>query len=842
MPLLPREHLRAFWPPAPDILLTLVRAPAGFGKTCLLRDWYARAGQNAAWITLDANSSLAWTDHHAAYLFLDAAGAQTDQAAIALLTDFLANPPENPPHIVLALRELPPLPLGRLRALGRLVELGPQDLVFRFAETCALLTCFAAIDQPRMSALHEATQGWAAGLILAGQMIARGQSPEIWSNIAEFGAWAAVGDFLEQDVLRGIDADLRQFLVEISCVERFCVALCAHVTQHDQAAQMLRRAENAGLFIEPLDLTHEWYRLHPVFRTYLRHHLATHDTAILSAVHLRASNWFATHGQAALAFHHAMSGQDPALASGILESSADTLFADGKENDLLDLAESVPHEVQSHYPRMILAIAFRRAVQRQFERTRILLDTVAGLTIHQATGAEARHVRLTLMHREMIFNLFRNETKNIESCCLMLMREFPDASAMLKGSLYTSMVYARRDHFRIDRLDSLNASAREFYARVNSEYSLIFHIAALGPALFMAGRTDDAIACLQSGLDCALRVAGSEAAMASMVAVPLSEIAYEQNRLEEAEMLLDAHAHGSRSLGYADQLRAGWITRCRLLRTRGHLGDAERILQEAMAFADEKDFLDLGLYIAAEQMELCLLDGRLKQASRIAHRLHLHDAARSVLPGPASRTADAARALVWVRHAQIHERLGDATAVARQWRNHTTSAGAVRPAVGWGVVLAQLLLLAGDERAAQRSLRQALALAEPAGLFRSLLDHGKIIETLLNRPSDTSTGISIPLQPGDQLAFRLLAALSGKPVSASHDLAMPVEAPPVELLNSQEIRILSLAAVGLSNRDIGQAIGTTEGSIKWYLQQIFNKVGTRRRFAAIERARRLGLI
>jgi LuxR family maltose regulon positive regulatory protein len=173
--------------------------------------------------------------------------------------------------------------------------------------------------------------------------------------------------------------------------------------------------------------------------------------------------------------------------------------------------------------------------------------------------------------------------------------------------------------------------------------------------------------------------------------------------------------------------------------------------------------------------------------------------------------------------------------VIRNWRGFCEARGAQLATVRWSVLLAQALLLSEGTRSAQRILREAMAVAAPLGAMRAFLDEGAAIRTLLEYCCQGQTD---PANPVDNFALSLLAVSGGTVPGVRKDEPEGV----YDSLTDRELEVLQQVSMGMRNREVAERLGMTEGSIKWYMQQIFDKLGTRSRLQAVERARRLGLI
>ncbi|MDD7939608.1 hypothetical protein PHK61_14385 [Actinomycetospora lutea] len=322
--------------------LTLVSAPAGFGKSTLLVEWLAtRPGEvAAAWVSLDRHdddTGRFWTSaltavqtaagagDAASALLTAGAPSSTEAALVALLDDVgalsrdlvlvlddvhLVTAPEvyegitfllehRPPqlHLVLSTRVDPPLPLARWRARGELLEVRAADLRFSEQEASAYLNgpMGLSLSEHEVAALDERAEGWIAALQLAALSM-RGRD-DVGAFIAGFaGDDRHVLDFLTEEVLAHQPPEVRDFLLGTSILERLSGPRCDAVTGRERGRATLAALERANLFLVPLDDRRQWYRYHHLFADVLRTHLVDERADAVPELHRRASRWFADHG------------------------------------------------------------------------------------------------------------------------------------------------------------------------------------------------------------------------------------------------------------------------------------------------------------------------------------------------------------------------------------------------------------------------------------------------------------------------------------------------------------------------------------------------------------------
>src|SRR6516165_1583830 len=416
--------------------LVLVCAPAGFGKTALLADWVRSSSLPVAWVSLDPgdNDPARFWRHAVAALdqarpgiaelagplvgppapssfeglvtalINDLAGRPGEDELLLVLDDYhlIDTPQVHAPltflveHLPLGLRLMlvsrsdPPLPLARLRARGQLAELRTDDLRFTAGEAAALLRAATGADLPgaAVAALAARTEGWAAGLQLAGLSL-RGQ-PDPAGFVAAFsGSHRYVLDYLGQEVLDRQEAGLRGFLLETSVLERLTGELCDAVTSRPGSQVMLEQIERAGLFLVPLDEVRGWWRYHHLFADLLRARLQAEQPGRAVALHRAAAAWCDEHDLADDAVRHALAAGDPAWAARLVERHVEALLGRGEGVTLRSWLSALPAQAVRDRPRLCLAQAYSAAMGCQTEALEALLDDAE--RAFAASGDEPYH-------------------------------------------------------------------------------------------------------------------------------------------------------------------------------------------------------------------------------------------------------------------------------------------------------------------------------------------------------------------------------------------------------------------------------------------------------------------
>ena len=414
-----RPHLVARIERAARGKLTVLSAPAGWGKSNLLAEWAASTTMNVAWVSLDAGDNNPTRYFRALIAALDnvyplqlddvltmlrsptpAIDDHIDAVLVSRLEQFpdstvivfddfhVLNGPEFlrsfsqilehlPPsvHFIVATRGELRLPLARLRSAGSVTVLRAADLAFTGPEARDVLGDLAGVrlDPEDVDLLVHRTEGWIAGLRLAGVSLANQADPHAAIERLH-GTHRDIADYFSEEVLNWLDPALRLLLIETSILPTFSESLCIAVTGCEDAHALLTQTPGADLFVFPLDDERAWYRYHGLFRDVLQADFARLPEARRTELHTRASQWYERHGMIREAVEHALSVQDPARAAALIDTHADTLmFACGEANLLASWIDRLPDEVISERPSLIRVHAWALTTVGQIDRAERLM-------------------------------------------------------------------------------------------------------------------------------------------------------------------------------------------------------------------------------------------------------------------------------------------------------------------------------------------------------------------------------------------------------------------------------------------------------------------------------------
>ncbi len=401
--------------------LTLISAPAGFGKTILLSEWIPNSPCCVIWVSLDAGDNdpvRFWTYCMAALQMLQ---SDLGKSALALLqspqspplelilanmlneiADFpqkfalvlddfhvIENPTlydnlvfllDNLPstmHLILTSRTDPPVPLARLRARRQLNEIRAADLRFTHDEAATFLNEIMGLNLSvkDVAALETRTEGWIAGLQLAALSMQGRQ--DLTGFIQTFtGSHGYIVDYLLEEVLQRQPEDVQSFLLQTSVLERLCGPLCNAVTGLADSQAMLEKLQHSNLFITPLDDERRWYRYHHLFADLLRAHLKQADPNSAPELHRRASSWYEQNRLVAEAVPHALAAGDSKLATRLIRPLARPMQSRGEMRTVMDWLTALPEDELRLHPQLGLIFAWGLATTGQLPMAKRWLQDV----------------------------------------------------------------------------------------------------------------------------------------------------------------------------------------------------------------------------------------------------------------------------------------------------------------------------------------------------------------------------------------------------------------------------------------------------------------------------------
>ncbi len=835
----------------PNALLTLICAPAGYGKTTLVAEWLQSLQSNFAWLSLDESDN----DPRRFLGYLLAALRQID-AAIGRAVEPLLQSPQPPPgdviltalvneiaavpqpfilvlddyhlihtppsyqqlsfllehqppqmRLVIITREDPPLPIARLRARGLLVEIRQDDLRFSLEECASFLNKVMSLNLPSadIAALERRTEGWIAGLQLAALSM-RGRDDLSPFVEAFTGSSHYVLDYLMEEVFRRQPADVQDFLLRTSVLDRLSGPLCDAVANRTDSRGLLDRLEHANLFVMPLDQPRTWYRYHRLFAELLRQRLHTTEAVSETELHRLASVWFQAEGSFPEAISHALAASDWEQAAGLIQDNSVQLLRRGELMTLLAWLRPLPDAVIRARPELCRDYGWALTLTGRFG------DADAYLRQAEAAAQDSEALLGTVLVARAYHLRVRGDNPQAIECARRALAILPQTDSLSRGlaaltlglAYWTDGVFqeSERAFMEVDRAAQQSGN---HYARLTA-LTYLAMIQAVYGRLHQAAEL-----CRQ-----VIQVGGQSPAVAP-AHVELGALLYEWNDLQAASEHAQIGIEQSQRIGNPLIQSDGYRTLAVIQQSLGQPDAALSMLRRADELAEGQQVSPrTRMRNAACHVQIALEQGDLSAAQFWVEQVT--EPTDASLLYPCLGLAPVRLLLARREKTEAMERLDGIYEAA-----HQRNCG-----VGMVEVRALQALAADTPGDSLRFLGEALQRAQPEGMIRTFVDKGEPMTALLER---------LKPQSGELKPY-LLTLLGAFGEGSEARKSQPL----VEPMSERELRILRLLAEGFSNREIAERLVISVGTTKSHVHHILEKLGSDSRMEAVARARDLGLL
>jgi LuxR family maltose regulon positive regulatory protein len=858
--------------------LTLVSAPAGFGKTTLVIEWLESAERPFTWLSLDKgdNDSVRfWTYLIAAIQAIHPeVGAEACQivgapqlrsaepVVISLLNEIselagdlvlvlddyhaiqagqiheglgylLDHQPPNL-HVVLITRADPPLSLARLRAHGQLIEIRAVDLQFSSDEAAMLFNDVMDLDlEPgQVAALHLRTEGWIVGLRLAALSL-KGH-PAYDSFIEQFtGSHRFILEYLTEEVLRALPNAQRQFLLRTSILDRFCGALCRAVTGNAACHRLLDEIRVANLFLVPLDTGGRWFRYHHLFAELLRTLLERDHPDEIGALHLRAAAWFENEGHAGEAVDHALRSGDVARAKELILKHWTPLLSRGEVTTVLRWLDALPEEIEVDDPSVALASCWALylsgqslAIVPHLERANDAHERMVREGTSTDTQRSSVAAQLAMLRSVLASNRADHAASVAHAECAV--RLVPPEDQDNAGTAWNMLGGACAGTGDYDR--AIEAHERGAVLSRAGDDLIGAFMATFGRAMYMIiqGRLNEAGQVCRSAIERAAREGHGAFPATGWLHVGMARVELERYNLDKARAYLDDGLRIARPGGLSVMLRSGRYIPAHLAAARGDLDAAVDILHATERVISAMDDPYLSGELCLHWTMLYLNAGELDAAREKLHVLLKKSAATQHANLLLGRDWVTARLLC--AEGCFDEALARLDEAIRRARA-TNSLGEL-------IRLLALRAVALDARGvrepARSALREAVALGAPEGYIRRWLDAGPEIAPLLRDLRDQSDTPKKWHPYLDTVLDACRSTFGSFPLQPTGEVLDP--------LTAHERDVMRLICAGYSNPEIARELMVTINTVKTHTSHIYGKLGVRSRTQAMARARDLGLV
>jgi LuxR family maltose regulon positive regulatory protein len=856
--------------------LTLLSAPAGFGKTTLLSAWVAGSQLPVAWVSLDQEDNA--PPRFLTYLI---AALQTIRKGVGQGLLGALRSPQPPPlnsvlvalaneisaldrgwilvlddyhviesaqthrllnallyalpsqmHLVISTRTDPPLPLARFRARGELLELRQADLRFTREEVGAFLDRVAdlSLSPDDVDALTARTEGWVAGLQLAALSMQQRDDPSGFVR-AFTGSHRFVIDYLAGEVFAQQGPDLQAFLLQTAILDRMTAPLCEAVcsgfaethSNRQDGQSTLEMLERENVFVVPLDDDRRWYRYHHLFRDMLRQRLLrTVEGPRVATLHLRASRWFEEEGFVVSAVDHAIAAADLSRATALIDDHAGRLWATGEQATLLRWLDTLPAEGLRARPQLCIIYALVLFAAGRSDESATFLDA-AQQALDTPSDREQISLRGVLDAARAFVAFSRGDLPEIVRFSRRALDRLPQDDLLWRSIATYTLGLAQRLSGDLPAAERTLEDAVRLGTATDNHYVAL--VARLNLARLQAqrGHLRRADEMLRHAIGAAEAMGMDQLPVTGLLSIELGSILVEWNALDEAVALLEKGAELIARGEDVTAMQMGHAFMARALFAQGDVDGVQDLVRRMEYLAEETAMSGwIQYWIVALRLRVYLARDDLASAARLAEEIGL-----SIDEAPTYVREMAYSPLIQLYIAQGRP---EATMglLARLLQ-------AAEDAGRWGRVIATLALRAsaltvqGDVDAALADLARALSLAEAEGYVRVFVEQGPAMAHLLRRAA--TRGVA------PEVASRLLAEFD----LATED-AYPEEQPLIEPLSERELEVLRFLETDLTMEEIGQELFIARSTVRSHVKSVYGKMNVHSRRDAVRRARALGLL
>jgi LuxR family maltose regulon positive regulatory protein len=865
--------------------LTLISAPAGFGKTTQVSEWIASCGQPVAWLSLDKgdNDPTKFLAYLVAALqtimanigegvlgVLQAPQPSSAESILTVLLNEITTLPDNfvlvlddyhvvdskpvdealtfllkhlPPqmHLVIATREDPHLPLTRLRARGQLTELRAADLRFTPSEAAEFLNQMMNLNlsEEDIAALETRTEGWIAGLQLAA--ISMQGHQDTASFIKAFtGSHHFVLDYLIEEVLEKQSESVQAFLLRTSILDRMCGPLCDAVLPAPSTSgqETLEYLEHANLFIVPLDNERRWYRYHHLFAELLRQRLGQSLVpGEIAELHIRASEWYENNGLAFEAIHHASMAPDDEMVERLIEQNYLEMMSRGEMSWVRLWMGKLSKELVYRRPWLCLYEAMKCSWFGQIEEANLLLNEaekhIRAESLAEVSAPGAQSMLGYHAYVKSRVTAMQGDNRRAIEFCLTARKNVPADDLGKQNEIVMTLGF---EYFLVG--DFINAN-RTFYEIIRSGYFIrainnpVAAYAILARIHIFQGQLHDAYDLLQKAAQLIHEADGQKLGATGLEEVGIAELLCEWNDLEAALVRIKQGLDFLPWWGKTDDIALAYNTLSRIHLAYGNWTEAVGAIEKAAQLIQTCSvFSEARSAIQTTQVKMWLVQGDWLAVDRWTATLENHLSSHDPF-----RFEDELTHITQARVFIAQKKLDEAIRLLSRLEENAQSDGRMGRLLETMILKALAMQRMGNTVQADIALTKCLTLAEPEGYLRIFLDEGQPMQMLLAKRLAHAGA-----DPLREYAIHLLSQFNAEqqPITSEQEKASPT-GNLVEPLSPRELEVFRLLRTDLNGPEIARECMVSMSTIRTHIQNIYAKLGVNNRRAAVRRAEELDL-
>lgn len=854
--------------------LTLIHAPAGYGKTSILAQWRVSLEARpvkVAWLALDRDDAdlkrfvkqvifairaeepksddigLAVglppraamsailnrlsAEAGSFVLILDDCHHADSEGVLDFLQSLIMRAPANC-HFVFASRDNPWLGQSILAAEEQFLEISADDLRFSLQEAQLLISRLnLALDAEDVTKILHRTEGWPIAIQLMSLSLKRGADQD--RIIAQFGqSGTDLARYLSEQVLIGLPAEIRDVVMRTALLDKLTGELVNLLCDRDDGWLVLERLERQGVFLIPTSPDRRQYRYHQLFAEHLRDHFQRSDGAQYAALQSRTAEWFARNGMVADAVNHAIVANDSAMLAKILEDAGGwRLIPHGAQGIVEQGLARLPDDLILSRPKLAMAKVYLQIKLGELGQARTDFDRFCEASEDGILSAdlrtEVRAVGDTLADYE-------NQPVTFDDLLAReaLLRKLPANDHLVFANISETIAAKYFEGGWLERALQPTLVARDHYRACGSIYSDIFTRFLESRIKRAQGRSKEAQAILESARKMIVENFGSRSDLAANCSAFEAEILYEQNHVSDARDLLEwALSHMEQSDGWVDVYAVAYFTEARALAGEGAFDEARAVIDRARRTASWRRLRQLELLADVCEVDLHIINGSGHGAGlALAGKIELDRLADTMAEeSPIYRPVAVAAALSRARLRLLSDEFESALAELGRLHRWADQHGAGRMLIDINILSAFGYRNAGFERESRTCFDEAVGIAMFQDIVRPFLEARPFVQPCL----DNALADDIHV---DRIRGQFLKSLA-KSLSVIRS-SVAVNGPFTEA----ETEVLFYLSQGHSNKEIARLIGMSPDTVKYRLKSMFRKIGVNKRLDAVRVSAERGLI
>lgn len=854
--------------------LTLVHAPAGYGKTSLLAQWRVgleQRGTRFAWLTLDRDDrdfkrfvrhlvlsirgegerrrsqslsadlppraalsaivNMLGSDDRDFVLILDDLHHAASEAVFSFLKSLIKLAPANC-HFVFASRDYPWLGQSVLAAEDQLLEITAKDLKFSAREAESLLARVnSGLVKEEVGQILDRTEGWPIAVQLTTLSLKRGIGhKDIMAQSGRSGSDLA--RYLSEQVLMTLPDETRDIVNRTALLDTLTGDLVNLLCEREDGWLVLERLEQQGVFVVPVTPERRQYRYHQLFAEYLRDRFRKSDPAAYANLQRKAATWFASRNMIADAVNHAVLAEDhEVLAKTLEEAGGWRLIPQGLQSVVEMGLSHLPEDMLWARPRLVLAYVYLQLKIGELGAARVAFDKFCAASEEQEFSADLRtEVRVV----GDTLSDYENQPVTFDDLLAReaLLRKLPANDHLVFANVSETLAAKYFEGGWLERALQPTLAAREHYNACGSLYSDIFTRFLEARIKRAQGRFKDAQTILDKACQTIVSNFGDRSDLAANCYAFQAELLYEQDRLDEAEELLSwSLPHMEQSDGWVDVYAAAYFTEARMLAGKGAFDEAQSVIARALRTAQWRRLRQLELLAGICEIDIHVAyGGSYEKARSLADKLGIDALADMIWEeSPQYRPVTIAACLCRVRLNLVGGESQAALDELNSLRAWADQRGAGRLLIDINMLSACAHRKLGEVEAARRDFDEAVGIAMFQNVVRPFVEASKFIQPCLQ---DAMRG---DMQV-DRFRGQFLKSLEKALSAFRNDVA--VSGP----FNEAEAEVLYYLSQGHSNKEIARLIGMSPDTVKYRLKSVFKKIGVSKRKDAVRVSAERGLI